>query len=95
MKCKCFVDRFVSTNSSMKRLALSGIVIVKLIISGKQFNYWHRNQIFGIFNPIRSGMFQTANDSGRGGGALKNSPPPLQSRNLLYQSSPCHTCAFY
>ena len=32
MKCKCFVDRFVSANCSMKRLALSGKVIVKLII---------------------------------------------------------------
>ena len=40
MKCKCFVDRFISANCSMKRLALSGKVIVKLIISGKQFNYW-------------------------------------------------------
>ena len=24
MKCKCFVDRFISANCSMKRLALSG-----------------------------------------------------------------------
>ena len=32
MKCKSFVDRFVSTNCSMKRLTLSGIVILELII---------------------------------------------------------------
>ena len=48
MKCKCFVDRFISANCSIKRLALSGKVIVKLIISGKQFNYWQRHQIFGV-----------------------------------------------
>ena len=36
MEYKCFVDRFVFANCSMKRLALFGKVIVKLIISGKQ-----------------------------------------------------------
>ena len=46
------------------------------------------------FNLIRSGVFQTANDPGGGGGALK-APPPLRSRKLLCQSSPYHTCAFY
>ena len=45
-----------------------------------------------MFNPIRSGLFQTVNDPG--GGALK-APPPLQSRKLLCQSSPYHTCEFY
>ena len=30
----------------------------------------------------------------RGGGALK-APPPLQSRKLLCQFSPYHTCEFY
>ena len=44
------------------------------------------------FNPIRSGLFQTANDPG-GGEALK-APPPLRSRKLLCQSSPYHTCEF-
>ena len=44
-------------------------------------------------NPIRSGLFQTANDPG--GGLLKPPPPPLRSRKLLCQSSPYHTCAFY
>ena len=44
-------------------------------------------------NPIRSGLFQTANDRGGGGGF--KSPPPLQSRKLLCHSSPYHTCAFY
>ena len=47
-----------------------------------------------LFKPIRSGLFQTANDPGGGGGALK-APPPLRSRKLLGQSSPYHTCAFY
>ena len=42
-------------------------------------------------NPIRSGLFQTANDPG-GGGALKS---PLRSRKLFCQSSPYHTCAVY
>ena len=46
-----------------------------------------------LFNPIRSGLFQTVNDPG-GGGALKG-PPPLRSRKLLCQSSPYHTCEFY
>ena len=45
-KCNSFVDRFFSADCSMKRLALFGIVIVKLINSDKQLNYWHRNQIF-------------------------------------------------
>ena len=45
-------------------------------------------------NPIRSGLFQTANDPGGGGGGLIKSPP-LRSRKLLCQSSPYHTCAFY
>ena len=32
----------------------------------------------------------------RGGGGFKSPPPPpLRSRNLLCQSSPYHTCAFY
>ena len=48
MKGKYFVDRFVSANCSMKRLALSGKVIVKLIISVKQFNNWQ------IEAPIKS-----------------------------------------
>ena len=30
------------------KYALVRIVIVKLIISGKQFNYWQRHHIFGI-----------------------------------------------
>ena len=48
MKRKRFVDRFVFANCSMKRLALPGKVIVKLITSDKQFNYWQRHQIFGV-----------------------------------------------
>ena len=44
-------------------------------------------------NPIRSGLFQTANDPGRVG--FKSHPPPLRSRKLLCQSSPYHICAFY
>ena len=48
-----------------------------------------------IFNPIRSGLFQTANDPGGGGARLQKPLPPLQSRKLLCQSSPYHTCAFY
>ena len=64
MKCKSFVDRFVSANCSMKRLALSGIVIMELIISGKQFNYWQRHQIFGILKH-HSGA---SPGFGRGGG---------------------------
>ena len=44
-------------------------------------------------NPIRSGLIQTANDPGGGGGeALK---APKRSRKLLCQSLPYHTCAFY
>ena len=43
-------------------------------------------------NPIRSELFQTANDPGGGGGF--ESPPP-RSRKLLCQSSPYHTCALY
>ena len=46
------------------------------------------------FNPIRSGLFQTVNDPG-GGGALKPPPPLLQSRKLLCQFLPYHTCEFY
>ena len=42
MKCKCFVDRFVSANCRF----------VKLIMSGKQFNYWQRHQIFGVVNKL-------------------------------------------
>ena len=45
-----------------------------------------------MFNPIRSGLFQTVNDPG--GVALK-APPPLRSRKLVCQSSPYHTCEFY
>ena len=41
-------------------------------------------------NPIRSGLFQTANDPGGGGGF--KSPPPYDLKN---QSSPYHTCTFY
>ena len=76
MKCKCFVDRFISANCSMKRLALSGKVIVKLIISGKQFNYWQRHQIFGVLNPTQPGMIWTVNYLG-GGGLFD---PPCVSR---------------
>ena len=43
-----------------------------------------------LFNPIRSGLFQTVNDPG---GGFKS--PPLGSRKLLCQSSPYHTCEFY
>ena len=49
-----------------------------------------------LFNPIRSGLFQTVNDpggGGGGGGALK--APPLRSRKLFGQSSPYHTCELY
>ena len=46
-----------------------------------------------LLNPIRSGLFQTANDPG--GGGFKSPPPPLRSRKQLCQSSPYHTCAFY
>ena len=53
MKCKCFVDRFISANCSMKRLALSGKVIVKLIISGKQFNYWQGTKSLEYLNIIK------------------------------------------
>ena len=42
------------------------------------------------FNPIRSRLFQIANDPGWG-----FFTPPLRSRKLLCQSSPYHTCAFY
>ena len=35
-----------------------------------------------IFNPIRSGLFQTANDPGGGGGAL-NPPPPTISKTIV------------
>ena len=42
---------------------------------------------FNVLNPIRSRLFQTANDPGGGGGGFK-SPPPLRSRKLLCQSSP-------
>ena len=48
---------------------------------------------FSRLNPIRSGLFQTANDPG-GGGALK-APPPTISKTVKCQSSPYHTCAFY
>ena len=50
MKCKCFVDRFISANCSMKRLALSGKVIVKLIISGdcETHNFWSYSHKFFI-----------------------------------------------
>ena len=41
-------------------------------------------------NPIRSGLFQTANDSG---GGFKSSP--LRSRKLFCQSSPYHSSAFH
>ena len=51
---KYIVDRFVPANCIVKRLALSGIVIVELIISGKQFNYWQRHQIFGILKVIEN-----------------------------------------
>ena len=44
-----------------------------------------------LFNPIRSGLFQTVNDPG--GGGFK-SPPPLRSRKLYCQFSPYHTCEF-
>ena len=43
-----------------------------------------------LFNPIRSGLFQTVNDPG---GGFKS--PPLRSRKLLCQSLPYHTCEFY
>ena len=47
------------------------------------------SHITDIFNPIRSGLFQTVNT------ALKDPPPPpLRSRKLLCQSSPYHTCEF-
>ena len=39
-----------------------------------------------LFNPIRSGLFQTANDPGGNevvrGGVFKSPPPPLRSRKL-------------
>ena len=41
-------------------------------------------------NPIRSGVFQTANDPG-GGGALK-APPPTISKTI-HEFSPYHICA--
>ena len=44
-----------------------------------------------LFNPIRSGLFQTVND--QGGGGFKS--PPLRSRKLFGQSSPYHTCELY
>ena len=40
-------------------------------------------------NPIRSRVFEKANDPG--GGGFKS---PLQSQKLLYQSSPYQACAF-
>ena len=37
-----------------------------------------------LFNPIRSGLFQTVNDPrGRGGGALKAPPPPYDLENYV------------
>ena len=53
MKCKRFVDRFISANCSMKRLAWSGKVIVKLIISGKQFNYGRGTKSLEYLNIIK------------------------------------------
>ena len=58
MKNRCFVDRFLSANCSKKRLALSGIVIVKLIISGKQFNYWQRSTKFLEYSNINKLILQ-------------------------------------
>ena len=43
-------------------------------------------------NPIRSGVFQTANDPGVvGGGALKAQPPTISK--TIHEYSPYHTCA--
>ena len=36
---------------------------------------------FIVFNPIRSGIFQTANDQGEGGGSLK-APTPTISKTI-------------
>ena len=36
-----------------------------------------------LFNPIRSGLFQTANDpGGGGGGGFKSPPPPTISKTV-------------
>ena len=49
------------------------------------------------FNPIRSGLFQKANNPGGGVGALKAPlpPPPQRFRKQLCQSSPYYSCAFH
>ena len=58
-----------------------GTIVTKwdLIVFGQCINFIHNIYIFKYaafpFNPIRSGLFQTANDPG-GGGALKAPPPP-------------------
>ena len=64
-------------------------VIARLAVARKWADYYYFLILLSIniinFNPIRSGMFQTANDPGGGGGALKaNLLPPLRSQKLLY-----------
>ena len=62
-------------------------------IFAQEQNNNHTMESHQTINPIRSGLFQTVNDPGGGGGF--KSPPPLRSRKLLCQSSHYDTCKFY
>ena len=71
------------------------LVVTTSIVQVRYFSivngFVDRFMLYNYFNPIRSGLFQTAIDPG--GGGFKS--PPLRSRKLFCQSSLYHTCAFY
>ena len=79
-------DKYRSFAISTLLSKLRDIVIIK------QQKYPTSHYQFG-FNPIRSGVCDKVNDPGGGGGF--KSPPSLRSREILYQSSRYHSCAFY
>ena len=89
-KCKCRKSYCSIIKTGKKHYYMLYLDFSNITVLSQKFS----NSALVWFNPIRSGIFLTANDPGGGGvGAFK--PPPLRSRKLLCQSLPYHTCAFY